>query len=356
MKKSLMLLVVLMIVSSLISDVKVVENPLNPDVDIYTLEKVKEIDLGDEASLIQEYIIIDDKIYVCDMQSKMVLIYNSEGEIVKIIDQTGNGPGELSMPTSVFDDSKFKRFGIVDQLNRRISYYDYEGEYIEDVLFQGMNVPVRNFYSNDYKIEFFIGIEFNQDEGSILSIPTIRTVKGEEINVLFTDSFNPIEMNVGSSNIPVFSYVNNNLYIARTNPDDYLINVINFDGSPVMDITKKYKKIMRSEKEIEEIEAILDDVKKQVEASGANIDMNFTGYEYQNAINSILSDDEGKIWVFTQNKEKIIFDIYDEFGEIIAQCEPGISIHLPKIFNGQLYDLDGDEDNGYKVYVYDIMR
>lgn len=356
MKKILIVLIVVMGFLSLSAKPVIVENPMNPKVKTYTLVKTAEINLGDEASVIQDYIVNDDKIYICDMQSKMALIFDFNGDVVAFIDKTGNGPGELSMPTNIFIDSKNKRFGVVDQLNRRVSYFSYSGDYIEDVNFAGMEVPVKYEYSGDYMIEFVMGIEFNQEKGTILSKPTLRVGKDEEKVILFSDSFNPLEMNIGGNNIPVYSISNELMYISRMNPDNYHIEVKNFQGEHLMNIDKKYKKIIKTEEEIEEIEARLDDVKRQVEASGADIKMDFSGYEYDNSINAIITDAENHIWVFTQNKNNTIFDIYNDKGEIIAQCDPKEELRNPKFYKGEIFDLTGDEDDGYSIVRYKIQK
>ena len=158
MKKILIICLVILVAISLFGEVKIVENKMNPKVDSYSLKLTKTIELGDEAGLVQDYLILDNRIILCDMQSKMILIYSMDGETVKILDTVGNGPGELSMPTNSFDDEKNNRFGIVDQMNRRTSYFTYDGEYIEDVNFDNMEVPMRIHYDGDYVIDFFMGI------------------------------------------------------------------------------------------------------------------------------------------------------------------------------------------------------
>ena len=355
MKKILIICLVILVAISLFGEVKIVENKMNPKVDSYSLKLTKTIELGDEAGLVQDYLILDNRIILCDMQSKMILIYSMDGETVKILDTVGNGPGELSMPTNSFDDEKNNRFGIVDQMNRRTSYFTYDGEYIEDVNFDNMEVPMRIHYDGDYVIDFFMGIEFNRDTGEILSKPTIRSRKGEEQAILFTDSFNPLEMNVGGDYFPVYVIENGLLYISKLNPEDYVIDVKSLAGEDIMQIRKKYKKTKRSEEDIAEIEERLEEVKKQIENTAVDFKMDFTGYEYANAINAVLSN-EGNIWVFTQDKEDMMFDIIDKSGKIIAQCKPEKSMYQPRFHNGYLYDLHGDEDSGYSIEKYEVIR
>jgi hypothetical protein len=284
----------------------------------------------------------------------MVWIIDLDGNIVKILDTTGNGPGEFSMPTRVFDDNKNNRFGVVDQMNRRVSYFDYEGNYIEDVGFEGLIIPFSKDYVNDMVIDFSMNVELDQEKGSIMMKPTISLI-GEETKILFQNSFNPIEMNIGSSRIPIFDYSKDNIYVTTIAPDEYLIQVYDFTGTHVKNISKKYKKIKRTDEEIEEIRNQLEEVKKQAGPHGAELE--FKDYDYNNAIGSLLVDGKDRLWVQTQDEDSTFFDVFDNSGKIIGRCYlEDQSVGICKFHNGLLYEISGDEDDGYTLNIYEVEK
>ena len=157
MKKLLTVALMFLILGSIFAKVPEIKND-NSDVDIIPIELKKSVELSDDIDAFQEFVLIGENIYICSMQSKMVWIIDFDGNIVKVLDTTGSGPGEFSMPTRVFDDSKYNRFGVVDQMNRRTSYFDYEGNYIEDVGFEGLIIPFFKDYVNDMTIDFSMNV------------------------------------------------------------------------------------------------------------------------------------------------------------------------------------------------------
>ncbi len=355
MKKISILLISLLILGLLNSKIPEIKNDAEPEVERIAVKLIASHELSDEIDAFQEFILIEDKLILCSMQSKMVWIMNLKGELIKLLDTMGSGPGEFSMPARVFDDSKFNRFGVIDQMNRRTSYFDYEVNYLEDVGFEGLTIPFSKDYVNDMIIDFSMIIDIDQEKGSIMTKPTIKLIRDEEETILFQNAFNPLEMNISESKIPIFDYSLDNIYITTTTPGEYLIQVFDYTGEHVRDISKKYKKIKLSDEDIEELENRLEDIKKQIGSHGADIE--FKDYEFESAIANMITDPEGRLWIQTQNEKSDFFDIIDDTGKIVAQCffnEP--EIYLCRFHEDNLYEISGDEDDGYTLKIYEVEK
>lgn len=352
MKKLFFVLFALILSVVLFSDIQNVDNPLQPKVSKQELMLENSFALNEDMDSIQNFIIINDRIYFVNSQAKSVTILDLEGKIIKVLDQTGKGPGEFSMPTSIFSDAKITCIGVVDQMNQRTSYFDYDGNYLEDVLFEQMQIPMDIQYIGNNKMYFYMGVEFDQKKGSVLAKPTIELITGDSIKVLYAESFNPLKMNIGESKIPIYAKTEKNIYITNMSHSEYRIQVLDADGEHIMNINKKIKKIKKSAKDIKEIEDMLAEVKKRAKASGADLDMNFSGYEFENTINSMLIGLEGNLWIQTVDKTGSLFDIISKEGTIIEQFRKGKEkFGICKIYKNKLYEITGNEDDGFVLNV-----
>lgn len=74
----------------------------------------------------------ENKIFVLDKDiSQAVFIYNSDGRLIKKIDERGQGPREFLKIRDVTLDKNKKRICLLDQAGNKINFYDYEGEFLE---------------------------------------------------------------------------------------------------------------------------------------------------------------------------------------------------------------------------------
>ncbi|MBN1326429.1 MAG: 6-bladed beta-propeller [Candidatus Cloacimonetes bacterium] len=330
---------------------------VNTDLQVWQLELKDSYQLSEEISDLHEYIITDNKIMFASIQAKMVWYLNLDGTLFTVLDKAGQGPGEFSMPQTVYDDTKYQRIGIVDQMNRRTSYYDYSGNYIMDELFPGMDVPMSKTYFADAMLYYFFGIEIDQDKGSILTKPTLKLILDEEELVIYTDSFNPLMMNVSSSGIPLFACLDQNIYVSALSHDNYSINIYNLQGELKNSITKKYKKIKKTEAEVEELENMMEDITRQFKGTGVEMNFQITGYDYKYAINELLIGPEGNLWVQTQDNEGDLFDIYSEQGELIALCRfPTPDSGICRIYSGELLEIKSNEYEDFYLNHYLIRK
>jgi 6-bladed beta-propeller len=357
MKKILLLTFAVTFSFFLFSDVKVIENPKTPKVSKQKLYLENSYELSEDMESIQNFIIADGRIYFVNSQAKSLTILGFDGKVIKILDQTGKGPGEFSMPTNIFNDEKESRIGVVDQMNQRTSYFDYDGNYIKDQLFEQMKIPMDLQYIGDKKIFFYMGIEIDQEKGSIVSKPTLELIDDDIIKVIYSESFNPLKMNIGESKIPIYAKSEKNIYITNNSIEEYKIQVLDEMGIHKLNITKKVKKVKRSEEDIKEVENILEAANKQAKAAGADIDLDYSGYEFENAISSMMIGPKGKLWVQTVDKKGNFFDIIDENGKVTEQCrKEEEKFGICKFYSKKLYEIFGNEDDGFVLNIYSLTK
>jgi hypothetical protein len=356
MKKQVFLAFALVFVSMLFSEIQTVKNHLLPNVPKKKLKLETSYDFGEEMDAIGNFIITNDKIFALNPQEKSLKIYDLKGKLLKNIDQSGKGPGELLMPTNLFEDKKNSSIGVVDQMNRRTSYFDYEGNYIKDVPFKDMKVPMDVRYLGNKKLYFYMGIEFDKEKGSIVSKPTVELIDGDSVKVLYSASFNPMKMNIGTSKIPIYAISNENIFITSNSINKYQIQVFDDKGNKLKNISKKFKKGKKSKKDLERIKSILDRVKKQVAASGSKMDLDYSGYQYKNAIDFLMIGPNQNLWVKSFDKKGNLFDIIGKDAKIMSQYRLSSDFGYSRIYKGKLYEISGDEDNGFVLNVYDLSN
>ncbi len=355
MKKTFFMTIIIIFMVTLFCEVKEVMNPSRPDVPNRALKLEKSYELDEDMDSIQNFIITNGHIYFVNMQVKSFTILDLEGNIIKYLDQTGRGPGEFSLPTNLFNDEKNSRIGVVDQMNQRTSYFDYDGNYIEDVLFEQMQVPLEIQYFDGKKFFAYIGFDIDQAKGSILSKPTIELIDDDSVKTIYSESFNPLAMNIGESKVPIFAINEQNIFITHNSIDKYQIQVFDLNGEHLMNITKKFKKIKKSNEDIKEIENTLNEMTKQVKASGAEVDLDYSGYEYENSIASLMIGPKGNLWVRTTDQDGNFFDIIGDDGKIIGRYrKKNEDFGNCKFYKSKLYEISGNEDEGFVLNVYSL--
>ncbi len=352
-RKLMFTLWILFIIGGLFSEVKqdVIKSKANAEI----LKPEKTINFDEDSPVMGNFIITHDKMFFVNPMEKLLYICDLDGNEIKMVDGRGKGPGEFSMPTKVFDDKKNNSVGIVDQMNRRTSYFDYDGNHIKDVKFEYTKIPIHLKYIGDDKVLFFMGVEVNREKGTVMSKPTIELIKKDTTITLFSSSFNPMNMNIGNSKIPIFEVSKDRIYISKMNPENYEIFVYDKNGKQIEIIKKKVKKVKRPQKEIDEIEARLEQTRKQVKAAGSKMKMNFSGYQYAYFVNNLLVDSDENLWVYTLDKDGAFFDVINKDGKVIKKVKLADNkTATVKIYKDKLYEFSGNEDDGYKLDIYKI--
>lgn len=337
------------------AEIEVIKNPLNPKVKQFVAVAEHVYDLPDSIYEVKNYFLANDKIFILDSQAKSVFILFLDCKIIKVLDKTGRGPGEFSLPIRIFNDSKQKYFGVIDAQNWRISYFDYNGNYIIDKLIQNKNLLIARSYIGDYKVSYFIDMLSDQDKKKMQVKLTISLHKYNETVILAENLTNPYKMRIFNSGTPIYINSQQEIYIVILSPKQYLIKVFDREGDHIRVIQKEYKKVKKSKEEIKQIKNLIKTINKQLKSSGKISKV--SNYQYKLSINKLLIDEEERLWVLTQDKNGEFFDIIDKSGKIIAQCSnKEKKFKRCRFYKDRLYEIEGNEDEGYKLIVYKIME
>ncbi len=353
-KKIVVLLIIALITISVFGKVKTIQVK-SKNLKTQKLKLEKTVTFDEDSPVSETFIIANDKIFFVNRQEKLLYICDLNGKEIKLIDSKGKGPGEFSMPTGIINDMKNNRIGVIDQMNRRISYFDYNGEHIIDENFQGMKIPMDISYTKNGRFYFYMGLEVGK--GGVKSKPTIELIKKDTVVTIYSDSFNPLNMNIGKSKIPVYAVSKDRIYIAPFTSEKYEIKVYDENGNQLFTLIKNAKKVKRSQEEIEEIENRLAQVKKRIKAAGSKISMKFSDYQYSPFISKLLTDTDKNLWVLTIGENGYYFDVINKSGKIIKKVKAGDGKStFFEIYKDKLYELKGDEDKGFVLNIYDIKK
>ena len=77
-------------------------------------------------SNIQDVKIFDDSIYVSDVISKAIYVFDFEGNFIRKLQKEGRGPGEYLSINDFFIDTNYMQLEIFDKLNMSINIYDLD--------------------------------------------------------------------------------------------------------------------------------------------------------------------------------------------------------------------------------------
>lgn len=108
---------------------------------------------------------------------KSIFLFDQNGKFINKIDRTGNGPEEYTR-LSDFDINYSKReIAVLDKGLKQILFYDFEGNYIRNILFDFWAVKLK--YLSDDKYLLYSGNETSDNQDGKF---TILTSEGVECN------------------------------------------------------------------------------------------------------------------------------------------------------------------------------
>lgn len=366
-------------------DVVVISNPKTP---AHKMRIVFEEELtigefeGDENYMFGSGISLntDDagNFYVADSDNYRIQKYNPEGKCLLTIGREGQGPGEFrgfSLPR--FD--KDNHLYITDGSNRRISFFDKDGQYLRQIHVQER---YNNLYINSKN--FIVANKWQMaQEGNVQKQTYLYGLFDSEFNSvqeLFKDEIEtPMPTGRDASSLGefiaktfsvlafrpqvIFTLANND-FIYLGFPDKYEIIVYSPEGKPARRITRDYDPLPVSKKDKETFLKIVneqalsspiftDDIKKI-----ALQKIKFP--KYKPAYQSFTLMENGWLAVIVDSVEDefTLIDIFDQGGKYIAQFKttmPAEGILSSSLFfkNGKAYSVV-TEDEYWFVKRYSI--
>ena len=103
------------------------------------LDTVIMIPLSNEVLIgqVSKILGISDRIFVFDEQSQSVFIYNLNGDVLNVISDKGEGPGQYFKIADIDLDIRQEQLIIFDQFKSKLFYYDLDGNSVQsDFLFK----------------------------------------------------------------------------------------------------------------------------------------------------------------------------------------------------------------------------
>ncbi|WP_286756062.1 6-bladed beta-propeller [Roseivirga sp. UBA838] len=98
------------------------------------LDTVIMIPLSNEVLIgqVSKILGISDRIFVFDEQSQSVFIYNLNGDVLNVISDKGEGPGQYFKIADIDLDIRQEQLIIFDQFKSKLFYYDLDGNFIKE--------------------------------------------------------------------------------------------------------------------------------------------------------------------------------------------------------------------------------
>jgi len=311
----------------------------------FSLSEIVNLTLDEEASMVTDAILVKERIYFISTVEKLLIILDLKGNIVKSYNETGSGPGEFSMPTTLYHNIEKEAIGVLDSANLKISYFGYNGDYIEDVKIDDLtHFPIRIQMLPNYKLEQYMNIN-TSGEGPMMTMND-DFVKGEKRISLGSYEFNPLSQNFSSGQHLSSACYPNSFFTYRMQTTEYEFKMYTSDGVLHRTIQKDYTKVAQPQEMVQEIEDQLETAKNMAKQYGQDLSIDPDGYRYKQAINKILLDEQNRTWVLTQNSEASFFDLYDEAGRLVGKCPAVTEDFTFSFFKGsKIYSLSVNEED-----------
>jgi hypothetical protein len=292
--------------------------------------------------------VIDDSgmIYALDSQEGCVQVYDESGQLLNTFGKKGQGPGEFSLPAGI-QITPEGTLMIEDTLNRRLSYYSFKGEHIQDISTATKLALGAIQIDNQGNM---LGTQVGAPEGGNMFFEYNKYDK--ELNPVF--NLAKVEFPIpipGSGNkmnimdvLIIYRFDNKgNIVFARN--QDYEIKIFNPEGKHIRTIKKEFKPIKITEEDINEM---LERIPSN--AGGVNaremieFPKNFPPFQ------NLVLDEQDKLYARTyvkgKNKDEYVVDIFDAKGLLISQLVTKADFRLIK--NNKIYSVEENAD-GYRI-------
>jgi hypothetical protein len=325
--------------------VTVVKNPKEPihKEDVFILEEELSIGNGNKG---EEYsffrignIAVDDieSIYVADIASAHIRVFDSDGKYLRTIGRKGQGPGEMQMPSYVQITSNNEVL-VQDYMAQRLSFFSVNGKYLRQISTAKTRTP-------------FIPIKMDSQGNLIVFAASAPPpVGGKELRI-----YDPnLELlmiiakeergtrgifDIGKSSLYCDVSPSNN--IVWGDSKEYVLQILNQRGDLIKKIIKEYNPIEITAEDKEKYE------KQYAGPVKRGMRLNFRGHFP--AFSEISVDDEERIFVKTYERVECREDVFEAEGKYIAKVPIQANLNRDSIWkNNKLYTIEEDEE-GYQV-------
>ncbi len=329
--------------------VTVINNPKEPlySGDILSLEEDLTIGEKEKEPVFEAIrtIRVDDdgNIYVLDWKACQIKVFDETGKRLRNIGREGQGPGEIQLPRGM-EIISGKEIMLENVMNRRLSFFSLDGELLREI----STAKIMLLRTVPDSSGNFIGITFSR-----LGEKNVQELKKFDSNLdtVFTigqveSSYTPGVVNQYSPMI--FFTILKDDSILWGKSSHYQLMVVDSERNTTKKIIKNYDPIrITNEDKKREIKEITEDSKGRI------TEKNLEFPEYYPAFRYISSDDEGRIFVRTYERDdegNRYYDVFDSDGIYIAKII--LKNHPTAWKKGKLYCAIEDEDGFHLVKRY----
>lgn len=299
-----------------VNGVKVFANRNEPSVDKIDMNYVESFTInGDNEDeqkkfQIRQPVVDIDKngnVYVIDINSSSIKKFDNKGEFAAQLGTKGTGPGEFFMPVSV-TNANDTVYGF--DATMKVNKYDSSNNFISAInLSQAEGLPVMMKRAGDYFVGYRVSNE--QKDGKIFILfnlivmddhfKTIRTIAENKVEFDPSKPMNPLDM------VTFFAAGKKEIAVADKTSDRFRIKVYDLQGNNIYDITKSFRKVKYSEREIEKTNKLMAQALKNMPGQPEQkIDSQF-----KEAVTGMWYDKYGRLWVGTAVED----DGFEDFGK-----------------------------------------
>ena len=329
--------------------------PTNPNLNL-TTEKLYSIngDVADSNRSFTKFQSLNfdknENLYLLDDKTITIKKFDNQGEFLKTFCKKGNGPGEIPFASgfTIYNDTIFA----VSPRTKKIARFDLDGNFVDKIKGYGRNQYIQT--TNSKLVAF--KQHFNREKKGFAFDLDVFDKNFNTLQTLISDFVAFADFEKGDVDItkfiPVYATTNSNIYVAENSKEKYKINVYDEDGKLSHKITKNYRRLRFTKKELEYL--------NENSTSGRRRRRIQYNAKYKNAIEKIYTDNKNNLWVrkaIDSEKSKnnnLVLDIFKD-GVFLNSITLNFIENTDDIFiyNDRIYHYILDE-NRIDVYKYSL--
>jgi hypothetical protein len=264
------------------------------------------------------FLVVDDdeNMIVLDREESCIKIFDKNGKKIQQFGRKGEGPGEFQRPTTLAV-IKGEKIGVMDPPNHRYSIFSREGECLKEISLEKyarlirVRADSRGFFYANYltvvdaqkNIKYTMDlIKFDQDFKPVLTLGSFEFTRKRREVIMVEKRFGFYPRDDNS-----FAWGINGAYV---------INIVSTNGETIRRIVKDYDPVKVTEEDRQEM--YKDTFGEQKLPS--DVSLNFP--KYYPPFYGFLCDDEGRIHVWTYEKDpqgNIFYDVFTREGKCFTR-------------------------------------
>lgn len=276
--------------------------------------------LGDNTNNNQSFFLVynpqiddDRNLYVDDHGNNRVQVFNRNGEFIHTIRKPGQGPGEYMQLGEVLLDNN-GNIVIHDRQAMKLIKMSKNGEHIADYVYHDQVKSVMNYPQYFNTGELLFCLKDRKDPGKIICRFYKMHPQLQDTTFLFSiiEEWRVLQKGRRTSAPKYHLHVRvspeNEIFIV--NSDQYIVDVISYDGEKLHTITKKYERLERPAEE-----------RKHPLVGNMKTGKALYPTKYYDDIKNIYFALPHQVWVLPSRKLNgfTVFDVFDEKGKFLHQ-------------------------------------